>query len=280
MHAPAIASIDGLPKLAAGLSLVDSHCHLDFTAFEVDCDTVIERAHLAGVRRMVTIGASGPFAANQQAIDLATRHETVHATVGVHPHEAATVDERLLQQIERMARDPVVVGIGETGLDYHYDHSPRPQQQEAFRRFLDIARRLDLPVSIHLRNADRDAADILADAGLGAAGGVIHCFSSDSRAAREFLDLGLHISFSGILTFKAAEPLREAARIVPGDRLLVETDSPFLAPVPYRGRRNEPALVTYTAAVLAEVRGESIDSIAACTTENATRLFRLTPRPS
>ena len=277
MQRPAIESADGLPGLSPGTFLVDSHCHLDIGSLETECAAVIQRAHDAGVAHMITIGASGPFEANHHAIEIAQIHGSVSATVGVHPHEASTVDESVLRRIEELARQPTVVGIGETGLDYHYDNSPRPQQREAFRRFLEIAKRLDLPVSIHLREADADAVAILREEGLGAAGGVIHCFSSDPAAARAFLDLGLHISFSGILTFKASEPIREAARLVPRDRLLLETDAPFLAPIPYRGRRNEPAFVIVTAATLADVRAESLDAIATCTSENAIRLFRLTP---
>lgn len=226
---------------------------------------------------MITIGASGPFEANRHAIELAERHECVYATVGVHPHEAATVDDAVLRQIDELASHRTVVGIGETGLDYHYDNSPRPLQRDAFARFLEIAQRRELPVSIHLRDADADAAEVIRSVGLPSAGGVIHCFSSDVAAARLFLDLGLHISFSGILTFRTAESIREAARLVPGDRLLIETDAPFLAPVPFRGRRNEPALLLATAEFLASVRGESISTVAARTSENAIRLFRLTP---
>ncbi len=277
---PALASAGDLPKLGEGISLIDSHCHLDIASFEDDCDEVIGRAHGAGVGQMITIGASGPFEANLEAIQIAERNPSVFATVGVHPHEAATVTEELLERIESLARSPRVVGIGETGLDYYYDNSPRTDQQNAFRRFLALAKKLDLPVSIHLRDADEDAAAIVAEEGLGDAGGVIHCFSGDARAATAFLDLGLHLSFSGILTFKTAEPLRDAARIVPRERLLIETDSPFLAPIPYRGKRNEPALVVYTAAMLAEVRGEPLDTVAVYTSENASRLFRLTPRPA
>ncbi len=275
-----LATIDDLPKLGDGVSLIDSHCHLDIGSFEEDCADVIARAHGAGIGRMITIGASGPFEANLEAIQIAERHPSVYATVGVHPHEATTVTDDVLERVEELAQHPRVVGLGETGLDYYYDNSPREEQQEAFRRFLRIAKRLDLPLSIHLRDADADAAAIVASEGLGDAGGVIHCFSSDSRAARTFLDLGLYLSFSGIVTFKTAESLREAARIVPRDRLLIETDSPFLAPIPYRGKRNEPALVALTAAVLAEVRGESIDTVATYTSANTTRLFRLGPNAS
>jgi TatD DNase family protein len=277
---PAVVELDDLPELGEGVSLVDSHCHLDIGSLEEDCEDVIARARRAGVGEMITIGASGPFEANLQAIEIARRHPCVFATVGVHPHEAATVDDRVLDRIEELAAAEEVVGIGETGLDYYYDNSPRADQQTAFRRFLALAKRLDLPVSIHLRDADSDAAAIVAEEGLGPAGGVIHCFSGDAESARIFLDLGLHLSFSGIVTFKTAEPLREAARIVPPDRLMIETDAPFLAPIPHRGKRNEPALVRYTAAMLAQVRGESLDSLASRTSENARRLFRLKPRPA
>lgn len=276
MQTPTLDSFDRLPRLAAGSYLVDSHCHLDLGSLGSDSDDAVARAERAGIARMVTIGASGPFEANRQAIAIAERHPSVFATVGVHPHEASTVDDAVLQEIERLAAHPRVVGIGETGLDYHYDNSPRPRQRDAFARFLDIARRLALPVSIHLREADADAAAIIADVGLPPAGGVIHCFSGDATSARIFLDMGLHISFSGIVTFRTGEPIREAARLVPADRLLIETDAPFLAPVPFRGRRNEPALLLATAEVVAAVRGELLDDVAATTSANAIRLFRLT----
>ena len=275
MQRPAITTIDDLPVMPPGVFLIDSHCHLDFDSFEEDLQPVIDRAHAAGVRHMITIGASGPFAANQHAIQIADTQPSVSATVGIHPHEAASVSEDLIARIESMARHPKVVAIGETGLDYHYDHSPRDRQRAAFRRFLNVAKDSDLPVSIHLRNADEDAAAIVRDEGLGSAGGVIHCFSSDTNAASNFLDLGLHISFSGIVTFRSADSVREAARAVPLDRMLVETDSPFLAPIPHRGRRNEPALVTHTAALLAEIRNQPVEQIAAATTANAEKLFHL-----
>ncbi len=261
-----------------GAPLVDSHCHLDFDSFGDDLEEVLERARAVGVSHMITIGASGPFAANQAAVALASAHESISATVGVHPHEAASLDDAQMRRLETMADDPNVVGIGETGLDYHYDHSPREAQRDAFGRFLDLAQRKQLPVSIHLRNADEDAAAIVRECGLGDAGGVIHCFSSDRAAATTFLDLGLHISFSGIVTFKSAEEVRDAARMVPLDRMLIETDSPFLAPVPHRGRRNEPALVSRTAAAIAELRNEPVERIASSTAENAIRLFALKQR--
>ncbi len=275
MHRPATFTAEDLPRPAPGTFLVDSHCHLETEPFDGDRDEVIERAGKASVDTMITIGASGPFAANEVAVGIAERHAGVFATVGIHPHEASMLSDPLIERLVELARHERVVGIGESGLDYHYDHSPRDQQREAFRRFIDLAKRTDLPLSIHLRNADDDAAAILREEGLGDAGGVIHCFSSDTAAAKRFLDLGLHISFSGILTFKSADEIRAAAKIVPRDRLLVETDAPFLAPVPHRGKRNEPALVCHTSALLAEERSEPFQALVSTTAENAQRLFRL-----
>ncbi|MGH7789507.1 MAG: TatD family hydrolase, partial [Candidatus Binatia bacterium] len=260
-HAP------DLPSLG-GETLIDSHCHLDGGDFDADRGEVLARAAAAGVGTMVTIGAGGPLECNDRALALAEAHASVFATVGVHPHEAAQVDDAIMTSIEALARRPKVVGIGETGLDYHYDHSPRPQQRAAFARFIQLARRLALPVVVHLRDADDDAVDLLRGEQAGEVGGVIHCFSGDADSARRFLDLGFHISFSGIVTFKTADALRAAARIVPSDRLMVETDAPFLAPIPYRGRRNEPALVVQTAVALAEIRGETLEQVAASTRAN------------
>jgi len=264
-----------LPPLPAGQAVIDSHCHLDMDAFDPDRAQVLQRAAAAGVTAMVTIGAGGPLEANHRAVALAAAHDRVYATVGIHPHEAASATDEVVAVIDALAQAPKVVGIGETGLDYYYDNSPRPQQRAAFTRFIALARRRQLPVVVHLRDADADALDILRSEGAREVGGVIHCFSGDAASARAFLDEGLHISFSGIVTFKNAEALREAARIVPADRLLIETDAPFLAPIPYRGKRNEPALVTRTAAVLAEVRGEPLEVVAENTRRNTERLFRL-----
>lgn len=224
---------------------------------------------------MVTIGAGGPIECNHAAVELADRHEQIFATVGIHPHDASIVDDDILQTMRELAAHEKVVAIGETGLDYHYDHSPRPQQQHAFRRFAALARELSLPLVVHLRDADADAVDILRSEKAGEVGGVIHCFSSNVEGARAFLDLGFHLSFSGILTFKAADEIRQAAAFAPADRILVETDAPFLAPVPYRGRRNEPALVAQTVACLAEVRAERLEKVAEATHANTTRLFGL-----
>lgn len=258
------------------MELIDSHAHLDFEDYQGDLDAVLERARAAGVARIVAIGlwrAPGSFG---NALELATeRPETFSATIGIHPHECAKVPEADWAASAELARHPRVVGIGETGLDFHYDLSPRDVQEASFRRSLRIAREVGKPVVIHVREADEACLRCLREEGLPAAGGVIHCFTGDAPAARAYLDLGLHISVAGIVTFKTAEPIREAVRLVPRDRLLVETDSPFLAPVPLRGKRNEPAHVAHVAAKVAEVWGAPVEEVARRTTENARRFFRL-----
>lgn len=274
-----LRALPSLPTLLSEHTLTDSHCHLDMEDFAADRSAVLARAATAGVRGMITVGAGGPLEANHTAVQLCDTHDALFAAVGIHPHEASTVTESVIDTVAELARHPKVVAIGETGLDYHYDHSARPRQREAFRQFIRLARRLRLPIVVHLRAADDDAVQILREEEVRDVGGVIHCFSSDARSARAFLDLGLHLSFSGILTFKNADAIREAAALVPHDRVLVETDAPFLAPVPFRGRRNEPALVMYTAALLAQLRGQSIDTIAADTEANTRRLFRLPVHP-
>ncbi|MGH3055910.1 MAG: TatD family hydrolase [Gaiellaceae bacterium] len=261
--------------LPAGTTLIDSHCHLDEERFAPDRDAVIARALAAGVARMITIGASGGMQANHDAIALAQQHTSIFATVGIHPHEASTVTPAVVEEIARLARAPRVVAIGETGLDYFYDNSPRPVQQDAFRRFVALARQLQLPLVVHLRDAYDDAVAILRDEHAAEVGGVIHCFSGDRAVAHAFLDLGFHLSFSGIVTFKNADELRAVVRMTPADRLLVETDAPFLAPIPHRGKRNEPAYVVQTAATIAAERQHAIEELAALTRTNTERLFRL-----
>jgi TatD DNase family protein len=258
------------------MELIDSHAHLDFEDFEGDLDAVVARAAAVGVSRVVAIGlwrAPGSFG---NALELATTRPGVFsATIGVHPHECAKVPEEDWRRSEALAHDPRVVGVGETGLDFHYDLSPREVQEAAFRRSLGIARAADKPVVIHLREADEAALRVLRQEGLPAAGGVVHCFTGDAASARAWLGLGLHISVAGIATFKTAAAIRQAIQQVPHDRLLVETDSPFLAPVPLRGQRNEPANVVHVAAKVAEVWGLAVEEVAALTTANARRLFRL-----
>jgi len=257
------------------IALIDSHCHLDEARFDADREQVIARASAAGVTRMISIGASGGMQANHDAIALAARHPGIFATVGIHPHEASTVSPAVIEELARLARGPKVVAIGETGLDYYYDHSPRPAQREVFRQSIQLARTLRLPVVVHLRDAYEDAVTILREESAAETGGVMHCFSGDRAQAKSFLDLGFDISFSGVVTFKNADELRAVAHMVPADRFLVETDAPFLAPVPYRGKRNEPAYVVHTAAAVAGVRGQALEEIAALTRANTERRFRL-----
>lgn len=256
--------------------LIDSHAHLDAEDYQADLDAVVARARAAGLERIVCVGLwhrPGDFG---NALALAARDPSFFsATVGIHPHEAAQVPAADWEAFARLARDPRVVAIGEMGLDFHYDRSPRPVQEEAFRRSLRIAREVGKPIVIHVREADEPCLRCLREEGIPAAGGVVHCFTGDAPAARAYLDLGLHVSVSGIVTFKTAEPIREAVRITPRDRLLVETDSPFLAPIPFRGRRNEPAYVAHVAAKVAEIWGTTADEVARVTTANVRRLFRL-----
>jgi TatD DNase family protein len=258
------------------MGIVDSHAHLDLDDYAGDLDGVLARARAAGVERIVCVGlwrGPGDFG---NALALASRDPSFFsATVGIHPHECARVPEEDWAEAERLASDPRVVGVGETGLDFHYDHSPRPEQEAAFRRSIRMASAARKPVVVHVREADEACARVLREEGVPAAGGVIHCFTGDAAAARGYLDLGLHISVAGVVTFKTAEPIREAVRLVPRDRLLVETDSPFLAPVPYRGKRNEPAHVVKTAEKVAELWGTSLEEVARATTANAKRLFRI-----
>lgn len=257
--------------------LVDSHCHLDFPDFAAERDDVVARAGTAGVGLMVTISTRVTKFDGVRAI--AERYDNVFCTVGTHPHNAAEETDVTADQLVELSTHPKVVGIGEAGLDYHYDNAPRELQAKGFRTHIEAARRTGLPLVIHARQADNDIAAILKDeAGKGAFPFILHCFSSGPALARTGVSLGGYVSFSGILTFKNSEALREIARSVPRDRLLVETDAPYLAPVPYRGKRNEPAFVAKTAEVLAQTIGASSQDAAAMTTENFFRLFTKVPR--
>lgn len=256
--------------------LVDSHCHLDFPDFAAERDAVIARARAAGVGAMLTIGTRLDEFPAVQAI--AETYDDVWCSVGAHPHEAADHAAATAVELAALAAHPRVVGIGETGLDYHYDHSPREVQQLVFRNHIAAARLSGLPLIIHAREADDDVARMLR--GEGAPSGVLHCFSSGRGLAEAALDLGFYISISGIVTFRNAEELRAIVREVPLDRLLVETDAPYLAPVPYRGRRNEPAYVAATAAAVAALKGIEPAQLAAATTENFFRLFTKAARPA
>jgi TatD DNase family protein len=250
--------------------LVDSHCHLDFPDFDADRDDVIARARAAGVGTIVTI--STRVAKFSRLKEIAARYDDVWCSIGTHPHNAAEEPDVTAEQLAEIATsEPLVVAIGEAGLDYHYDNSPRSLQREAFAAQLALAGELDLPVVIHTREAEADTIRLLDEHR--PPRGVVHCFTGSAELAERALDLGLMISFSGILTFAQASPLREIALAIPGDRLLVETDAPYLAPIPNRGRRNEPAWVLDTLRVLAEARGETPEGLAAETTANFERLF-------
>jgi TatD DNase family protein len=255
--------------------MIDSHCHLDFAADDAERAAILTRARAAGVSTFVCIGSGEDLASARRAVALAAAEPDVYAAVGVHPHDVAQMTEADWTELDGLARAPRVVGVGETGLDYHYDHSPRDQQQAAYARFVALARAVKRPVISHVRDAHDDALDILRAAGADEVGGVIHCFTGGVTEARRYIDLGHHLSFSGILTFKNAQPIRDAAAFTPLDRLLIETDAPFLAPVPHRGKKNEPAFMTETLRVLAEVRGADVAAIEAATAENTRRLFGL-----
>jgi TatD DNase family protein len=258
------------------MTLVDSHAHVDSTEFDADRDAVWERARAAGIQRIVLIGLwrePGNFGA---AVELAAQQPAwLWPTVGVHPHDAAKVPEADWAKLEELAKRSDVVGVGETGLDYHYMHSPKDAQRRGFERQLELAERLGKPVTIHLREADEDALAILKTSGIGARrGAVIHCFTGDASTAAKYLELGCLLSFSGIVTFKTAAALQEAARQTPLDRLLIETDAPFLAPIPHRGKRNEPAYVAFTAQKLAELKGVGVEELGTAAMANTERLFR------
>ena len=251
--------------------LVDSHCHLDDKRFSDDLDAVLDRAASAGVTRILTIGTGDGPPEIDRAVRLADRYPQVFASVGVHPHDAAKVGPRTYDDLRALASHPKVIAFGEIGLDYHYDFSPHEVQREVFIEQLGIAQAANLPITIHTREAWDDTMSILRENYAGP--GVMHCFTGDPAQAREALALGFHLSYGGVLTFKTAESVRESARITPDDRLLVETDAPYLAPIPHRGRRNEPALMVETARRLAEVRQTTVEAIAALTTANFDRLF-------
>jgi TatD DNase family protein len=256
--------------------LIDSHCHLDPAYLPEGPGDVLARAEAAGVGAFVCIGVGRDLGAARAAVELADARANVFATVGVHPHDAATTSDADFDEIERLARHPRVVAVGEVGLDYHYDHSPRDVQQRTFRRMVALARALGKPIVIHTRSAPADTLAILEEEKAVEVGGIIHCFSEDRPFAERALAVDFDLSFSGILTFKTAESIREAARFAPPERILVETDSPFLSPVPVRHKKPcEPAYIVHTARCLAEIRGASPETIARETTANVVRRLSL-----
>lgn len=257
--------------------LFDSHAHVDGPEFDADRDEVLARARAAGVRRIVVIGAVGNTASAERAVALAEHDPDVWATVATHPHDVAQMTPAWWEVHERLAPHPRVVAIGETGLDYYYNHSPHEQQRAAFARFIELAHRAGKPVVCHIRDAHEVAREILIAGRAMELGCVIHCFTGTPDDARAYAALGCYVSFSGITTYKTAQGIRDAVALVPRDRLLIETDCPYLAPIPKRGKRNEPAFLEHTARVVATCAGMSFDELAEVTATNAARVFRLPP---
>jgi TatD DNase family protein len=256
------------------VSLIDSHCHLDSPEFDADRDEVVTRALEAGVEQMVAIGTGNGPPDLEAGIRLADRYPQFYATVGIHPHDAAKATDPDFQRLAELLSHPKVVALGEIGLDYHYDFSPRETQTSVFIQQMEIAAAVKKPIVIHTREAWDDTAALLEKYwkphGIG---GIMHCFSGGPVEARRALGLGFYLSFGGIVTFPKALDLQAAAKEAPADRILVETDSPYLAPVPKRGKRNEPALVVHTARKLAELRGQSMEEVSRSTSENFRRLL-------
>ena len=257
--------------------LIDTHTHLDDARYDEDRETMIARAREAGVDTFVTIGCD--LATSRAAVALADQHPFVYATVGVHPHEVKHIGDGWYDELRRLAAHPKVVGYGEVGLDYHYNNSPPKEQRERFREQVCLAREVGLPIVIHTREAQEDTITILREEKASEVGGVFHCFTGDAWLAKDALDLGFYLSFSGVITFQNATMLRDIVKTVPLDRILVETDCPYLTPVPHRGKRNEPAHVRLVAEKLAEVKGQgepmTLEEIARITSANARRLFKI-----
>ena len=259
--------------------LVDSHCHLDYDSLSEEIDLVVARARSAGIGTMLTI--STRLDRFPGVLAIAERFEDIWCSVGVHPHEAGVESDVTTRQLIELSQHPKVVGIGETGLDYYYEHSSRELQKRSFRAHICAAQETGLPIIVHSRNAEADTAHILTEEyAEGAYPGLLHCFSSTKQLAENALEIDFRISFSGIVTFKNAGEVRDAARIVPMDRLLVETDAPYLAPIPHRGETNEPSFVVHTAATVAEIKGVTNTEIADVTTDNFFELFSKVRRPA
>jgi len=255
------------------VELVDTHCHLADDAFGEDVGQVIERAAAADVTHIVAVGGGGPIEASERSAALAEKYEFMRSTAGIHPHDASSFNEEIEQRLERLLSLPNVVAVGETGLDYYYDHSPRSIQRSSLARHVALARKHEMPIVLHCRDAESDLRDVLTAEAPGGLAGVVHCFTGSYDDARWYLDHGLLISLTGILTFKAADELRDVVRRLPLANLMVETDAPYLAPVPHRGRRNEPAWVRCVAEALAALHAKPLEEVSSHTTSNAKRLF-------
>ncbi len=260
------------------LTVVDSHCHIDMPQFDADRDAVVARARAAGVETMLVVGGVDAEAGHRRAVALA-EDRGLPASAGVHPHEARLATTATYDELRGLARDRRIVAIGEIGLDFHYDHSPREVQRDVFRAQVRLARDVGLPVIIHTREADDETAALLEEEGAREVGGVIHCFTGGPDLARRALALGFYVSFSGIVAFPRSETIQQVARTVPLDRLLVETDSPFLAPPPHRGKRNEPAFVVEVARKVAALREIPVDEVGRASAANFRALFRAAAFP-
>ncbi|MBI5503227.1 MAG: TatD family hydrolase [Deltaproteobacteria bacterium] len=257
------------------VGLVDTHCHLSDRRYDADRDAVIERARQAGLTHMVAVGGGGPIADSEASYELARRFPFLRSTAGIHPHDAKSYDDQIEARIAALLQRPEVVAVGETGLDYYYGHSPHQAQREALARHIALALRAAKPIVLHCRDAEADLREVLSAEAPGGLRGVVHCFTGGYEDARWYLDYGLVISFTGILCFPKSDALRDTAARLPLDRLMVETDSPYLAPPPHRGKRNEPAFVTQVAATLAVVHGVSTEAVVEATARNAGELFSL-----
>ena len=258
---------------------VDSHCHIDGKEFDADRDEIVKRANEAGVKFMLTVGTGEPDSGSfERAVEVAEKYENVYASIGVHPHDAKTFDDKAETRLIRLAREnSKVIAWGEIGLDFYYDHSPREIQEKVFRRQIQIARELNLPIIIHSRDANNETVRILTEECKGEdfRGGIMHCFGGTPQMADGLMEIGFLISFAGNVTFKKAYNLREAVRAVPLEKLLIETDCPFLAPIPFRGKRNEPSFVVHTAKFLAEFYGIELEALANQTTKNFLDFFKI-----
>ena len=257
---------------------IDSHCHIDGEQFDADRDEVVQRAKDAGVEMMLTVGTGNPHDGEiERAVRCAEKYANVYASVGVHPHDAKLYDDAAENHLIELAKHEKVIAWGEIGLDFYYDHSPREVQFDAFRRQIKVARQLNMPIIIHSRDADDETVEVLMQecSQKDFPGGIMHCFGGTAAMAEDLMKIGFMISFAGNVTFKKAENLRDAAKVVPLDKLLIETDCPFLAPIPNRGKRNEPAFVVHTAQFLADLHGIEIEKLANQTTQNFTNFFKI-----
>ena len=257
------------------MGLIDSHAHIQGKEYAGETGAVVQRAREAGVERIIVVGGAGDMSSNAAAVSLAESSPSLYATVGMHPHDAKDVSEEELRKIKQLAAHPKVIAVGETGLDYFYNHSPREVQRRVFAQFVRLAMETGLPLVVHERDASSETVEILRREGAGRIEGVIHCFTGNYDAARAYLDLGFYLSFTGIITFKNADALREVVRQVPLERMFVETDSPYLTPVPHRGKRNEPAYVRFVAETVGKVKQFDLEKVAQVTSENVRGLFHI-----